>query len=179
LVALALREFPIRSVEEYAVRFAKTADIEALKEILQSGGVDRTATPMDTCRRDGRYYSIPEACMVSIFGEVESRATRANCQLRTSRRSADEDLELGSLLLQGKYYWVSLGDLIPMTDARLRDDCCPTKVTMRQDADHGAAHYTNPSTRSAEYKQLEKLLVAPKDETIGYLKSHRLQGHLS
>jgi hypothetical protein len=184
MVALALSEFPIRSVEEYAVRFAKTADIEALKEILQSGGVDRTATPIDTCRRDGRYYSIPEACLVSILGEVESRATQANCQVTTNhhrRRSADEDLELESLLLllQGKDYWVSLADLIPMTDARLRDDCCPAKLTRRQEADHGAAHYTNPSTRSAEYKQLEKLLVAPKDETMGYLKAHHLQGQLS
>jgi hypothetical protein len=61
----------------------------------------------------------------------------------------------------------------------LREHLVVDLQIIRQDADHGAAHYTKPSTRSAEYKQLEKLLVPPKDETIGYLKSHRLHGQLS
>ena len=88
-------------------------------------------------------------------------------------------MEAQSEILSQKDYWVSLADLIPKVDARLRPEC-PGKLTRIKDDDNGAAHYLEKSTRSAEFKQIEKLIskqgsvengvvTAP---DMGFLKNH-------
>jgi ERCC4-type nuclease len=84
-------------------------------------------------------------------------------------------------ILSQKEFWMSLKDLIPKIDARLRPEC-PGKLK-RYESDNGAAHYMEASTRSAEFKQIEKLCskqatvehgVAISPE-MRYLKSHSVK----
>ena len=85
--------------------------------------------------------------------------------------------------LADKEMWISLGDLIPEVDKRLLP-CCPGKLLRANDEDGGVAYYTNRASKSAEYRQIEKLQVfcsSDKREVVkennnghqGYIKQHK------
>jgi hypothetical protein len=191
IVILALSEYPIRSLDEFTQRSSNSSSSstgnnrdnrDAIRTMLESGDVDRIATPVDSCR-DGRYYSIAEACLVAMLSETERFAavqsgssSNANSTTTLKATMGDDDESLKAVL-ENKDHWVSLASLIPQIDQRLKDEC-PGRLTRHGDADGGAAHYTKPSTRSAEYRQIEKLLVCPKDSQIAYLKQHQRQGQV-
>lgn len=166
--ALALSRFPIRSLEEYCQRFAGTTDTSSIDEALRLGesASFRTNSP----RNDGRYFSVAEACLVSLLVHIESEALR-NRDMSLQYMN-EEDL---SLHLQEKTCWIFLSDLLPMIDGRLKD-ICPGKMTRRGEADNGASYYTEKSTRSAEFKQIEKLQSKQRNTGSSYLKAHKQQG---
>jgi hypothetical protein len=84
----------------------------------------------------------------------------------------DDDLQK---FLQEKASWIFLSDILPMIDDRLKD-ICPGSLTKHDEDDNGASHYMDPSTRSAEFKQLEKLQTKQPGEDLPYIKSHRQKG---
>lgn len=131
-------------------------------------GFPAKSTPVDACR-DGRYYSIVEACLVSVLIFVEGKLLAKNVILTSVM---DDDSRLCTLL-NDKATWMALQDLIPEVDKRLQD-CCPGRLGRLNDPDWGVAYLTDKSTRSAEYKQLEKLCVG---ETP-YLKEHKKRGEV-
>ena len=166
ITALAFSDFPIRSLEEYCHRFAKTNDLQSIQEALRVGNV--TKIKPSSSNKEGTYYSIAEACLVTLVCHVERRAPH--------------DLESRNLhelrsFLQEKESWMFLSDLIPEIDVRLKD-ACPGRLTRHSDIDNGATYYTDPSTRSAEYKQIEKLQMVVPGEDCGYIKFHRQKGQL-
>ena len=89
-------------------------------------------------------------------------------------KQRDAENEVASLLAQ-KDYWIALSDLLPLIDSRLLS-ICPTKLTLSDHPDNGAAHYLQSSTRSAEFKQIEKLQSKATGHDISYIKSHRQKG---
>jgi hypothetical protein len=95
------------------------------------------------------------------------------------------DPQQQTVILSQKEYWFSLETLIPKIDQRLRPEC-PGRLGRTTDADNGAAFYLQPSTKSAEFRQIEKLLskhaytqvvdgVKTQSE-MPYIKSHTIKG---
>ncbi|CAB9511880.1 MUS81 endonuclease homolog (Saccharomyces cerevisiae) [Seminavis robusta] len=161
ICALAFSDFPIRSEEEYCQRFTSTHDAAAIREIFQGC---HNKFPTIITPSDGRYVSIPEACLVALLEHAESIAKEEN-----------NDNALPSVLSQ-KQYWISLSNLLPMIDSRLKS-ICPGRLTQSNQDDNGAAHYLEPSTRSAEFKQIEKLTTkASTGQDVPYMKPHRQKG---
>jgi ERCC4-type nuclease len=71
--------------------------------------------------------------------------------------------------------------LIPAVDGLLKPQC-PARLTRAKDQhDNAAAHYTTPTTRSAEFLQIAKLEVClpelgDTDEKLGRIKRHQQRG---
>ena len=177
LVRLALSKHPIRSVEEYLGRHFKLGGAgtssgatmkKTLMESLDRGDFGRIQTPVDACR-DGRYYSIAEACLVSFLTWLDAKFREKSLNFRDPSNP-----KLCSALAE-KDMWMPLVDLIPEIDSRLQY-ACPHSLGTEKHSDRGATILTEPSTRSAEYKQIEKLLVPTKEEDVPYLKQHKRKG---
>ena len=170
--ALALSEYPIRSLEEYCFRFTKGSTMETthnLLEALQAGNVDNyNAHPFGS--NDGRYYSIAEACLESMLSHVELIAS----SFGYPNPSTLPDSQVQTLLKE-KACWVFLNDLIPKIDDKLQP-ICPGRLTRHNDDDNGASFYLDPSTRSTEFKQLERLQRTPSGEDLPYIKAHKQRG---
>mmetsp|Transcript_17996 Transcript_17996/g.44458 ORF Transcript_17996/g.44458 Transcript_17996/m.44458 type:complete len:880 (-) Transcript_17996:89-2728(-) len=171
--ALALSRFPIRSFEEYCIRVASTSDASGIQDALRVGKITNFATSLKQCNHGhGKYFSIAEACLVSLLEHVESETTR-NDTLRLQDMDGTTLVEF----LQRKESWLILSELIPMIDSRL-NPICPGRLTRAQDGDHGAAFYGEKSTRSTEYKQIEKLQTKTRGEDSSYIKFHRYKGRV-
>jgi hypothetical protein len=86
-------------------------------------------------------------------------------------------MDEGSLesFLQAKDSWMFLSDLLPMVDSTLRETC-PGRLTRSAEADNGASFYTKKSTRSAEYKQIEKLQSKQRGTDESFIKAHKKNG---
>mmetsp|Transcript_882 Transcript_882/g.1257 ORF Transcript_882/g.1257 Transcript_882/m.1257 type:complete len:839 (+) Transcript_882:72-2588(+) len=167
--SLALSRFPIRSFEEYCHRFAGTSDTNSIQDALQSDKVSFSSIN-NVSSDDGRYFSIAEACLVSMLCHIQSRSnSNENLDLKNI-----SDVTLQSIL-QEKDSWIFLSDLLPMIDSRLKE-ICPGELNRPSDADNGASYYNEKSTRSAEYKQIEKLQSKQRDKDAPYIKSHRKNG---
>lgn len=163
ITSLALSEYPIRSVEEYCQRFTHTADATGLQDVLKE--VNRLNSNISAVK-DGKYFTIAEAVLVSMLEQSESEYL------------ADHDSTDGlEAELKERGYWISLAHLIPMIDSHLKP-MCPAKLTRREDEDNGAAHYLLSSTRSAEFKQLEKLQSKATRDDLSYIKAHRQGGRV-
>ena len=160
---LALSEHPIRSVEEYFHRFTHTADATGLQDVLK--GMNRNNSNISAVK-DGKYFAIAEAALVAMLEQSE-------LEYLTDHDSTD-GLEA---MLKERDYWISLANLIPMIDNHLKP-ICPAKLSRREDEDNGAAHYLLPSTRSAEFKQLEKLQCKATRDESSYIKAHRQEGRV-
>jgi hypothetical protein len=178
IVALAISEFPLMSLEEYCFRWGGAVSSQSARDArdaiqtqLESGGLSNYLTPVDACRT-GKYYSIAEACLVSLLATIDGRLG-----VGQASQMATMDNDTSTVVLGDKDMWVSLVDLIPEIDMRLQD-ACPARLTRAQDADNGAAHYTNSSTRSAEYRQIEKLMVPGKDQEQALIKKHQQKGQV-
>jgi hypothetical protein len=178
IVALAVSDFPVMSLEEYYFRGGNAASSQNARDArdtiqtqLESGGLSHYLTPVDACRT-GKYYSIAESCLVSLLATIEGRLG-----VGQASQMATMDTHTSTVVLGDKDMWVSLADLIPEIDGRLQD-ICPARLTRAKDADHGAAHYTNSSTRSAEYRQIEKLMLPGKDQEQAYIKKHHQKGQV-
>ena len=188
IIALALSDHPVRSVDEYCFRYCGGANASMAmgKEVrstvltqLECGGLTSLVTPVDACR-DSRYYSIAEACLVAMRIEIHRRHLQQEQTIGYSHDSSLQDLDEVSLaaFLNQKESWLPLTWLIPQIDERLKEEC-PGRLRRPQDSDNGAAHWTNPSTRSAEYRQIEKLTVhLDKHQGQSYLKEHKRRGEI-
>ncbi len=157
-------EFPIRSLEEF-VGSGPSVDKGALQEAVRSGGIDKIQTPYNRDVRVHGYYSIAEAALVSILEHIESRASASGVDL-------GDEAQAVSFCRQNEQ-WIYLSDLIPKIDSRLNAETAPALLTRKLDEDNGEAFYTNPSTRSAEYKQLEQLTKTEVKSDMPLFKSHR------
>ena len=174
--ALALSQFPIRSLEELCYRFEKSADISIMKEALDSGdslmkkAAEKSGNLLAYNRirheDDGRYFSISEACLVSLLEHVESEAKDKKVALDSLQ---EEEL---LLFLKESSSWVFLSDLLPMIDSRLKK-ICPGSLVRQDDEDNGAGYYEKQSTRSAEYRQVEKLQSKTLETDTSYIKPHK------
>ena len=167
IVDLSFSEFPIRSQEEYCQRFARTTgDVaSSILDILTNNVTDHfpPLVVAPTSNQDEkRYISIPEACLVAMLEHVESIAALK-----------ENDVDDLSALLSQKDYWTALSDLLPMIDCHLNKSVCPGRLLHSNQPDNGAAHYMEPSTRSAEFKQIEKLQSKASGKDDSYIKSHR------
>jgi hypothetical protein len=166
--ALALSNFPIRSFEEYCQRFSGAMDTSSIQEALQL--VEPSSVTTKSSQNDERYFSVAEACLVSMLAHVESEdSTNGNM---SPKYLGEEDLRF---FLQENKCWVFLSDLLPMIDRRLKD-ICPGRLTKPGEDDNGASYYTAKSTRSAEYKQIEKLQSKQRSTGASYIKAHKQQG---
>jgi len=159
--ALALSEFPIRSLEEYCQRFTSTTDVSAIQEALRVGQVDNYK---NLSMEKGKYVSIAEATLVALLDHAESQST------------VTDHLDLPTVLKE-KDYWVSLSDLLPLIDAHLID-ICPVRLVLPNQPDNGAQHYLEPSTRSAQFKQIEKLQSKVHGQDMAYIKAHKQKGQV-
>lgn len=165
IVALSLAEYPIRSLEEYISRFQDHSGnavstfrikLEELKDQLEAGGWSRASTSIDSSR-NGEYYTIAEACLVACWTKLKQQGVTSSI------------VSTEAQLLQ-KEKWIPASWLLPAIDRRLHS-CCPAKISRPGEPDHGVAFYTQASTISAEYKQIEKLC----SQSI-YLKARRHKG---
>ena len=131
---------------------------------------------------DGKYFSIAEACLVAIKDMIFLRWNNNRQKQQNQRRTqlfpstADEQ----SILFSQKEYCIALVDLIPEIDCRLRPEC-PARLGRPKHPDHGAEFYLAKSTRSIEFKQIEKLLSlhevpngAGTVEEMAYLKKRMI-----
>lgn len=168
--SLALSRFPIRSFEEYCQRFTNIGDTSAVQEALRVGD-DTAYSHQISTQDDGRYFSIAEACLVSMLSHVESRAKDSGSM---TLQAMEENASL-NLFLQGKQSWIFVSDLLPMIDSRLKD-ICPGRLTRHGEEDNGVSHYIEKTTRSTEYRQLEKLQTKQRDSDMSYIKAHRQNG---
>ena len=178
IVALAVSEFPVMPLEEYCFRWGGAVSSQSARDTrdaihtqLESGGLSNYVAPVDACRT-GKYYSIAEACLVSLLATIEGRLG-----VGQASHIATMDSDTSTVVLRDKDMWVSLVDWILEIDKRLQG-VCPARLTRAKDADNGAAHYTNSSTRSAEYRQIEKLMVPGKDQEQAMIKKHRQKGQV-
>ena len=173
-------DFPIRSMGEYAIRkrghMSKRGcggltisgdNLPRFEKDLISTGVMETRLS----NLPGKYFTISEACLVAMKDIITNRWKATN---QAKLFPADEGSQLS--LFSQKEFCVSLEDLIPSIDRRLRPDC-PARLERSGEADKGASYYLSRSTRSAEFKQIEKLLAKveiPKADgsvqTTSYLK---------
>ena len=165
VVRLALSDHPIRSVEEFLC-FGRSsvsnsaAQKDEVERQLHEGGFPQCVTP--ATRYGQGFYTITEACLVVLYERVQSKLV------------ANKDL-LDAL--QDKESWISLEDMIPHIDGRLRPEC-PGKLTRRDEPDNGAAYYLQQSTRSAEFLQIAKLECELGDECGARIKRHSRQGKI-
>eukprot|EP00980_Cylindrotheca_fusiformis_P008118 scaffold1727_cov133-Cylindrotheca_fusiformis.AAC.21 len=168
--ALALSQFPIRSVEEYCQRFASVTDITNIEAALSIGEI--SVFRKHIARSDGKYFSIAEACLVSMLEHVESAS-------KTSRNGNQADLKEEGLssVLQERNCRIYLSELIPMIDRRLKD-ICPGRLTRRDEEDNGASYYSQKSTRSAEFAQIEKLQRKQRNTGFSYIRARKQQGQV-
>jgi hypothetical protein len=167
IVALSLAEYPIRSLAEYIVRFQGHTEnavstfrikLDDLKEQLETGGWSRASTSIDSSI-NGMYYTIAEACLVACL-------TRLQLQLR---EGATNNVGLEAQL-SFKENFIPASWLLPEIDRRLHPNS-PAGIARPSEPDQGVGFYTQPSTISAEYKQIEKLC----SQSI-YLKPRRNRG---
>jgi len=141
------------------------------------GGLDDTTSQPPTTR-DGKYTSIAEACLVAMLLDVERKLVQKDLDPRVLTVLDDAGLQI---MLGEKDMWISLRDLIPAVDGLLKPQC-PARLTRAKDQhDNGAAHYTTPTTRSAEFLQIAKLEVClpelgDTDEKLGRIKRHQRRG---
>jgi hypothetical protein len=165
VVALSLAEYPIRSLEEYIVRFqghTETAvstfriKLDELKEQLERGGWSRASTSIDSSI-NGKYYTIAEACLVACLTRLQLQEGVTN----------NVGLEAQ---LSFKDNFIPAAWLLPQIDRRLHPNS-PAGIARPSEPDQGVDFYTQPSTISAEYKQIEKLC-----SQFIYLKPHRKRG---
>ena len=180
ILALALEEYPIRSVEELVFRFNHKSSTSThsqnekneTEDQLRQGGypAKRITTPTNACS-NGKYYSIVEACLVSILVETQRRWRLAGFPSRTIDNCNDEAL---TEMLKPKKMWISLKWLLGEIDRRLQPDC-PAQICREEDEDNGAQFYALQSTRSAEYAQIKKLCGKARNTDIPYLKTHKVQ----
>jgi hypothetical protein len=185
VVALALRPWPLRSLEEFMHRGKKgghatgggsaATDNERrtrLTMMLEQGGLNSIQVAAGASGAGGRYCSIPEACLVAMYEEIERhRQQKRSEAMTTSTPEASLQEQLAS-----PENWVSLSTLIPAIDERLLP-ICPGRLRRTDDDDGGVSYYNDKSTRSAEYHQIKKLqLTCPIHTTeiqTGYLKEHK------
>jgi ERCC4-type nuclease len=194
-LTITAHDFPIRSVGEYGVR--KRGHISK----PGCGGIGNMNHKDDTLRRFeeelncmrprimdtklspmlGKYFSISEACLVAMKETIQRRWIQKN-QGAMAQIIFPEDEGGQTKLFLHKHYLVSLVELIPLIDSKLRPEC-PSTLRIKGDSDHGASHYLHHSTRSAEFKQLEKLLSPVETlkadgsvETTSYLKKRSVGG---
>jgi hypothetical protein len=192
-LAVTSHDFQIRSLGEYAFRKRTPAPkrgcgvsdlnhFNKLKESLESTKLMETRYEVGKCS-DGKYFSIAEACLVAmkdmIFLRWNNRQKQQNQRTQFPSK-ADEQ----SILFSQKEYCISLVDLIPEIDIRLRPEC-PARLGRPKDADHGAEFYLVKSTRSIEFKQIEKLLSvhevpdgAGTVEEMAYMKKRKVDGRV-
>ena len=174
---LALSKFPVRSLAEYCQRVSRNADAQILQEALRVGGASSYSTPP---RCDGRYVSIAEACLISLLSHVHTITRKKLCVLGEDEleqyldQMGDEELQK---ILKEKNCWVFLEHLLPMIDNRLQT-ICPGRLVRQNCEDNGASYYTDPSTRSAEFRQIEKLQSNAFGEDLPYIKLHRQKGQV-
>ena len=156
-------EFPIRSLEEF-IGNRDSVESNALRDALESGGVKNIQIPTNhSPRRDG-YFSVTEAALVAMLEIVESSPRLGQVDLCDESQAAT--------FCSNRDQWVYLSDLIPQIDKRL-NMITPSRLRRTDSDDNGEAFYTNPSTRSVEYKQLDQLTKAEAKADMPYLKSHR------
>ncbi len=188
-------DFPIRSVGEYAIRKrghvskrgcgGLTVTGDSLKkfeeDLISTGVMESRLDPIP-----GKCFSISEACLVAIKEMVTVRWKANQSKEQGYSQSSQHNFPVGesgqAALFSQKEYFISLADLIPQVDRRLRPEC-PAKLERRGETDKGVSYYLNKSTRSAEFKQIEKLLAPveiPKAdgsvETTSYLKRRMIRG---
>ncbi len=189
-LVVTARDFPIRSVGEYAIRKRGHMSKRGCGGLTSTGDAlnifeeDLNSTGMMNISLDplvGKYFSISEACLVAMK-EIVVMRWKANQpkQGRSQAFPADEASQL--VLFSQKDHYVSLADLIPQIDRRLRPEC-PSMLERWRDSDKGVSYYLNKSTRSAEFKQVEKLLAPveiPKAdgsiESTSYIKKRLIRG---
>jgi hypothetical protein len=190
-IAVTSHDFAIRSIGEYAFRKRTPAPkrgcgvsdlnhFNKLKENLESTNLMETRYEVGKCS-DGKYFSIAEACLCAmkdmIFIRWNNRQKQKNRRIQFPSK-VDEQ----STLFSQKEYCISLVDLIPEIDIRLRPEC-PARLGRPKHADHGAEFYLTKSTRSIEFKQIEKLLSlhevtdgAGTVEEMAYMKKRMVVG---
>jgi len=190
-LAVAAPDFPIRSIGEYAIRkrghMSKrgTGGVNITGDALQRFDDDLSSTKMMNTRFPripGLYFSIAEACLVAMKEIIYLRWQSKQKESQSSPLAFPANEAAQRALFSQKDYYISLADLIPQIDRRLRPEC-PSKLGRKPDADQGVSYYLNKSTRSAEFKQIEKLL-APVDvpnsggsiETTSYIKKRMVGG---
>jgi hypothetical protein len=176
IVALALSEYPLRSMDEYLARYFGVGGVKTTsgriqrEEVPTMEDLDKLSTPVDACR-DGRYYSIAEAGLVAVLEEMELQLRAKNVSLALD----DHNIPTLSKELADKDTWMSLDRLILTVDQRLKLEC-PGTLRRRNFLDQGAAYYMEASTRSAEFLQLKNLLKTPRDANQPFLKQHTRAG---
>lgn len=166
VVRLAVSQYPIRSLEEYVTLGATAVSTNmqhrnTIREELDQGGFDQIATRAESVlphARHAAYYSIAEACLVTLLAHAETRAAALGC-----------DVEL---LLQEEEMWVPLTVLIPAIDRILRPEC-PGRLTCTADEDFGAEYYLQQSTRSMEFLQISKLECSLGKEGGPFIKQRK------
>jgi hypothetical protein len=167
IVALSLAEYPIRSLEEYIVRFQGHTPnavstfrikLDELREQLETGGWSRASTSVDSSI-NGKYYTIAEACLVACLTRLQLQ------EGVTNNVGLEAQLSLKDNFIPASW-------LLPEIDRRLHLNS-PAGIARPSDPDQGVDFYTQPSTISAEYKQIEKLC----SQSI-YLKPRRNRGKL-
>ena len=159
-----LKEFPVRSLGEYlGDRFG--FENNSLQEALTMGGVDQIETPFQRKSSVHGYYSIAEAALVGMLEHLENRSESSGVDFAKEAQAVQ--------FCEEKENWVFLKDLITLIDQRLDSKLAPAKMGASGEDDNGEFLYTNPSTRSAEFKQLEQLTKEEAGHSMPFLKSHR------
>ena len=166
--------FPIRTMGEYAIRkrghLSKRGcggltvagdSLARFEEELNSTGL----MEVRYSNLPGKYFSISEACLVAMKETITSRwkvsqskQHQQQAHLQTGPQVFPADESSQAALFSQKDYFVSLVDLISLIDRRLRPEC-PSRLERSHEADKGASYYLNRSTKSAEFKQIDKLLA--------------------
>jgi ERCC4 domain len=187
VVALALRPWPLRSLEEFMHRDKPGGNANRggsvaidnerrtrLTMMLEQGELNAIQVAPGASGVGNRYCSIPEACLVAMYEEIERRRQQKRSETNTT--STPEVSLVGQLASPEN--WISLSSLIPAIDERLLP-ICPGRLWRKKDDDGGLSYYLDKSTRSAEYLQIKKLqLTCPVHTTeiqTGYLKEHNFK----
>jgi hypothetical protein len=182
-VLLALMPFPIRSLEEYCFsrgvggcaggsnsnKATRQMDVRSL--LHQGGFESREILPAPVDETARRYFSVVEASLVAMLTEIESRLAQKDIDPRAL--NVMDHVSLHNMLNE-KDLWVSLQDLIPAIDSLLRPEC-PGRLTITGAEDNGDAHYTESSTKSAEFLQIRKLEICHEelgDNNVARIKRH-------
>ena len=177
-------DHPVRSLEELVRTSGGTgsSSVNAYNKVrddfrqeLAQGGFDRLITPVVTTApttstssssssNNQRYYSISEACLVTLLMHAETARGPG---------SGTTDELLPAALVE-KENWMALVDMIPAIDRKLLP-VCPGRLTRRDDPDWGAEHYLQQSTRSMEFLQVSKL----ESKDVGpFIKRHSVKGSI-
>jgi len=159
-----MKEFPIRSIGEYlGERFF--SENSMLQEALTIGGVDTIETSFQRDSTVDGYYSIAEAALVGMLEYLEKKSESSSIDL------SDETQLVQFCSHQDN--WIFLRDLIPLIDQKLDQHTAPARMERLGEEDKGEKFYTSPSTKSAEFKQLEQLTRDEAGQAMPLLKSHR------